>query len=142
MNDIEIMNRMEEIEEQLKPLYELKKEKEKLKDDCKHNIVVVTEIDNCYSVEAMCLFCGRRFCSNRELYDYEILDISDYYCVFWDSGKMLEEAKGRYKEIVLQNENLQPKEISNMLGEIFKHRYQETKEIIESIAKKVREETQ
>lgn len=141
MRDLEIMNRMNEIEEQLKPLYELEKEKEKLKDGCKHNIVVVTEVNNCYSINAICLFCGRRFLSNRELYDYGIvIDISDYYCVFWDAEKMVEEMKDLYKEIVFQNESLEPKEIASVLEKRFKQKYQATKEILEGIAKEVREE--
>lgn len=140
MNDLEIMNRMEEIEEQLKPLHKLEKEKEQLKDSCKHNIIVVTEIDSCYSLEAICLFCGRRFKSNRELYGYEgLVDLSDYYCIFWDSEKMVEVVKAIYKEIVLQNENLKTKELSDIVEKTFKDRYKETKEILESIAKKVQQ---
>ena len=139
MKDLEIMNRMEEIEEQLKPLHKLEKEKEQLKDSCKHNIIVVTEINSCYSVEAICLFCGRSFRSNRELYGCEgIVDLSDYYCIFWDSEKTIEEVKNIYKEIVLQNESLQPKELSELVEKIFKERYRKTKEILEGIARNVR----
>lgn len=142
MKDLEIMIRMEKVEKQLEQLENLEREKEQLIDDCKHNIIVVTSVNNCYSVEARCLFCGRRFESNRALYDYEeIVDISEYYCIFWNDDKMVLEVKEIYKDIISQNEKLEPNEISKMIKERFKDKYYETKVMIEDLAKKVREET-
>lgn len=140
MKDLDIMTRMEKVEEQLEKLRNFEREQEQLTDGCKHNIIVVTSSNNCYSVEARCLFCGRRFKSNRALYDYEgIVDISEYYCIFWDTDKMILKVKEIYKDIVSQNENLTPKEISKMINEKFKEKYHKTKVIIEDIAKKARE---
>ena len=60
MKDLEIMIRMEELEEKLKLLHELEREKQKLKDDCKHNIVVPLDSRDCCLVDAVCIFCGKK----------------------------------------------------------------------------------
>ena len=141
MKDLEIMHRMENLEEQLKLLKELESKKEELEKNCKHNIIVVTSEDNCYSINAKCLFCGRKFESSRALYEYEaVVDISEYYCVFWNDEKMISEVKKMYNDILSQNENLQPAEISEIIRERFKENYYETKVILEDIARKVRGE--
>lgn len=142
MKDLEMMTRMEELEEQLELLHKLEEEEEELVAQCKHNMIVVTYVNNCYSIEAECLFCGRKFTNNRELYDCgAILDINEYYPVFWDNNKMIAEVKTMYKDIVSQNGDLHPSEISKMIKEKFKNKYQETKEILEESARSTREDT-
>ena len=135
MKDLEIMIRMEELEEQLKPLHELEREKQKLKDDCKHNIVALLAHPGCISADGVCIFCGKKFETNKELWNsQELIDIAEYYCVFaGDKDAMVSAVKEIYIDIVSQNEDVELTELSNMIKEKFKEVYYDVKVEIEKI---------
>ncbi len=140
MKDSEIMKRIEELNEILKPLYILEKEKEKIQRECKHSIVILADDDNCCSIDAICMFCGRKFETNRELYgERSIIDISEYWFHF---GKdyVLSDVKRLYDKIICSTPDLSSCEIAKKINEGLKEKYGETIKKLEEIAKEVREE--
>lgn len=132
MKDLERMTRLNEIEEQLKTFKELKKEQEVLKRECKHNLVVLTGTYDFYGIDAKCMICGQSFDNKFDLRACGyVIDIKQYYYTFWNITKMEEAIKQIYKEVVLQNKDLEPQEIAKMVEQKFKEKYEPLKELIE-----------
>lgn len=137
MKDSEIMKRIEELNELLKPLYILEKEKEKIESECKHSVVIITNNYNSYSIESICMFCGKRFGSNRELYgERSIIDVSEY-CLHFGKNYVLSDVKELYDKIICSSPDLSSYEIANKINKSLKEKYGETIKKLEEIAKKV-----
>lgn len=139
MNDSKIMKRAEELEELLKPLYILEKEKEKIQRECKHSIVIIIDEYNSYSIDAICMFCGKTFGSNRELYgERSIIDASEY-CFRFGKDYVISYIKELYNIIICSSSKLSSSEIANKIKEGLEEEYRETIKQLEDISKKVRE---
>lgn len=140
MKDSEIMKRTEEIEKLCELLYILEKEKKQIERECKHRLVVITNDYNSYSIDAICMFCRKKFETNQELYgERAIVDVSEYIFQF---GKdyVLSDVKELYDKIICSNPDLPAYKIANKIKEGLKEKYGETIKQLEEIARKIRED--
>jgi len=125
MKDLEIMNRIEEIDKPIEKLEKLKKERTQIRRNCLHNIVITTNLRGytLAGLNARCLFCGHIFEDNRELRaNCYPIDVGECYYSF-KIEVMISEAKSMYREIISQNENLEYKEIAEIIEDKFKDEY-------------------
>lgn len=107
--------------------------------ECKHSIVIIINDYNSYSIDAICMFCGKTFGSNRELYrERSIIDASEY-CLHFGKNYVISYVKKLYVRITYSSSNLSSFEIANKIKEGLEEEYRETIKQLEEIAKKVRE---
>lgn len=110
--------------------------------ECKHSVVIVTDNDNCYSIDAICMFCGKTFGNNRELYgERSIVDTSEY-CLHFGKNYIISYVKKLYDRIICSSSNLSSFEIANKIKEGLKEEYGETIKKLENIERKIREDVE
>ncbi len=103
---------------------------------CKHRVVIIINDYSPYSIDAICMFCGRTFGSNRELYgERSIIDVSEY-CLYFGKNNVISYVKKIYDRITCSNSNLSSFEIAKKIKEGLEEEYRETIKQLEEIAKK------
>lgn len=126
MKRMEYIERRENLEAEIKNLRRKEEELDKMQSECKHEIVIVLDEHNCYSIEAKCLFCGRMFYDPRALREVgKTINMNTYQApiLFLRPDEKYQIVRKMFEK--LDSENLEISQIANIIKEELKKEHEE-----------------